>query len=330
MIPDLKKLPREIRLYLAPSPKIESRDPKIRELAKTVGGDKDKAWDKVEAIYDWVREKVKYQTSPLKGALAALKDGKADCEDLTSLFIAICRASGIPARTVWVPGHCYPEFYLDDDKGQGHWFPCQVGGDQGVRRHYGAAADFAKRRQLPPAQKQPGTAALHGRVSDRQAHARRRKAAGEVHPRGGGEVTWNAGGGLATRIATTSPRVATRGLNDAGDSWRRCTLLSFRTFIVPAPLPYPSALLGMIQNVLVHVQLVLPVANRLKLSAFGPKFRFPTVLSRPVPSVRFRQAGPHPLPPAVSGREYERAGRRLTRTAPAPPVPGIARATPSR
>jgi hypothetical protein len=27
-----------------------------------------------------------------------------------------------------VPGHCYPEFYLQDNKGEGHWFPCQAAG----------------------------------------------------------------------------------------------------------------------------------------------------------------------------------------------------------
>ncbi len=40
----------------------------------------------------------------------------------------MCRASGIPARTVWVPDHCYPEFYLVDGEGKGHWFPCQAAG----------------------------------------------------------------------------------------------------------------------------------------------------------------------------------------------------------
>ncbi|MBU4272031.1 MAG: transglutaminase-like domain-containing protein [Planctomycetes bacterium] len=128
VLPDEKKLPREIRLYLTPSPKIESRSPRIRELAKTIGAGEKNAWKKVEAIYDWVREKVKYQNGPLKGALAALKDGAGDCEELTSLFIAICRAAGVPARTVWVPGHCYPEFYLCDESGKGHWFPCQAAG----------------------------------------------------------------------------------------------------------------------------------------------------------------------------------------------------------
>jgi hypothetical protein len=130
VVPDSKKLTRQIRLYLGPSPKIESRDPKIQKLAKEITADKEKAWDRVEAIYDWVRTKVKYENGPLKGALAALKDGTGDCEELTSLFIAMCRAVDIPARTVWVPGHCYPEFYLLDDKGAGHWFPCQAAGSR--------------------------------------------------------------------------------------------------------------------------------------------------------------------------------------------------------
>ena len=78
-----------------------------------------------------------------------LKDGTGDCEEMTSLFIAICRAADIPARTVWVPGHCYPEFYLEDDKGEGHWFPCQAAGtasSAASRR----PADSAKGRQFQP------------------------------------------------------------------------------------------------------------------------------------------------------------------------------------
>jgi hypothetical protein len=138
VIADPAKLPAQIRLYLTPSPKIESRDPKIRELAKEIGVDKENAWEHVEAIYDWVREKVKYKNGPLKGALAALKDGTGDCEELTSLFIAICRAAGIPARTVWVPGHCYPEFYLVDRTGEGHWFPCQSAG----KREFGGISEL--------------------------------------------------------------------------------------------------------------------------------------------------------------------------------------------
>lgn len=127
-LPDSRKLDRRTRLYLGPSPLIESRDPRIRKLANEIGVDQQKAWDHVEAIYEWVREHVEYKNGPIKGALAALKDGTGDCEELTSLFIAICRAAGIPARTVWVEGHCYPEFYLVDSEGKGHWLPCQAAG----------------------------------------------------------------------------------------------------------------------------------------------------------------------------------------------------------
>ena len=128
VLPNPRKMDRRVRNYLGPSPYIESRNPRIRSLAKEIGNGQESAWAKVETIYDWAREKVEYKDGPLKGALAALNDGHGDCEELTSLFIAICRASDIPARTVWVPGHCYPEFYLEDGEGNGHWFPCQAAG----------------------------------------------------------------------------------------------------------------------------------------------------------------------------------------------------------
>jgi len=128
VMPDPKRIPRDVRPYLAPSPKIESTSPKIKALVKQIGADKAKAWEKVEAIYDWVRQKVEPQKGPVKGAMAVLRDGKGDTEDAVSLFVAICRAANIPARTVWVPGHCYAEFYLLDDDGQGHWFPCELAG----------------------------------------------------------------------------------------------------------------------------------------------------------------------------------------------------------
>jgi transglutaminase-like putative cysteine protease len=114
-------------MYLGTSPYIETNSPKIIKLAKEVTKDKS-GWEKVEAIYDAAREKVEYKNGDLKGALRALNDGFGDCEELTSLFVAMCRAVGIPARSVWVPEHAYAEFYLVDDEGKGHWFPCQPAG----------------------------------------------------------------------------------------------------------------------------------------------------------------------------------------------------------
>ena len=137
-IPDNRELNSQLRIYLGPSPLIESRDARIRALSKEIGADAATAWQRVEAIYDWVRENVEYKDGPIKGALAALRDGNGDCEEMTSLFIAICRAAGVPARSVWVPGHTYPEFYLVDDQGEGHWFPCQAAGS----REFGGITEF--------------------------------------------------------------------------------------------------------------------------------------------------------------------------------------------
>jgi hypothetical protein len=134
---------REIKAHLGPSSYVESRDPRIVKFARAAAGDRT-GWAKAEAIYDAVREAVEYRNGPLKGARRALADGWGDCEELTCLFIAACRAEGVPARTVWVEGHCYPEFYLEDAAGTGFWFPCQAAGT----RAFGAMPD-----QLPILQK---------------------------------------------------------------------------------------------------------------------------------------------------------------------------------
>jgi hypothetical protein len=133
-----RRVPRDVRRYLGSSPLIEVRNGKIRALAKELTADKEGAWNTVESMFDWVRANVEYKNGPLKGALAALNDGDGDCEELTSLFVALCRANRIPARTVWIPGHCYPEFYLQDAAGAGHWFPCQAAGS----RDFGSMPDF--------------------------------------------------------------------------------------------------------------------------------------------------------------------------------------------
>ena len=52
--------------------------------------------------------------SVFKGAIGALRDGKADREDLNATFVAVCRAAKIPARMVWAMDFCYAEFYLEE------------------------------------------------------------------------------------------------------------------------------------------------------------------------------------------------------------------------
>lgn len=123
-----KRLDREMQLNLGPSPMIESKHPKIVAAAKKAVADANTAWDQVDAIASFVRSNVQLKEGPLKGAAKALLDGDGYTDELVSLFVAMCRSQKIPARTVFVKGDCYAEFYLEDDDGQGYWFPCVLSG----------------------------------------------------------------------------------------------------------------------------------------------------------------------------------------------------------
>lgn len=124
--------PKEARPWLLPSPYIESRQRRIIELARGLPVDENaRPWNQVESICDWVREHVEYHFDEQIRTLAeCLESGRGDCEEMSSLFIALCRARGIPARAVWIPGHTYPEFWLMAPDGTGHWYPCQVAGSR--------------------------------------------------------------------------------------------------------------------------------------------------------------------------------------------------------
>ncbi len=136
--PEIYEIPKkptpEIRRYLKNGPYVESTSKTIRAIAKQTTDGVGGAWNKVDAILKYARDNVQYKEvlieKPMRGALAAVKSREGDCEDLCALFIAMCRASEIPARLVRVPGHCWAEFYLVDDKKEGYWFPAQVAGTE--------------------------------------------------------------------------------------------------------------------------------------------------------------------------------------------------------
>lgn len=135
---DLLQIPqrpsRDLRLFMGNSPNIDASNSRIKMLARELEAEpKETAWDRVEHIYDYVQDNIEYVEGPIRNASDALKDQKGDCEDMTSLFVAICRNCGIPARMVWIPEHCYPEFYLETPESEGRdatgiWYPCQAAG----------------------------------------------------------------------------------------------------------------------------------------------------------------------------------------------------------
>jgi len=133
------KADRQLRNFLGSSPYIDPGSGRIRAAVREIQAiPAGTAWQRVESIYDWVREKITYQEGDIKSADDAIQDGAGDCEELTSAFIAICRAMRIPARMVHVLMHCYPEFYLEDPAGHGEWYPCQVAGT----RQFGSMEEY--------------------------------------------------------------------------------------------------------------------------------------------------------------------------------------------
>ena len=123
-----RPIPKELKPMLGAGPQISFRNSKLRAKVKELTADKANAWEEVKSIFDWIRENVEYADMEATDSLKTFRKKKGGAEDLVGLFIAMCRAHKVPARTVWVEGHQHAEFCLVDDDKNLHWFPCQVAG----------------------------------------------------------------------------------------------------------------------------------------------------------------------------------------------------------
>ncbi len=114
--------PGDLQVYLEPSPQIESDHYLVQAAVRKITGDASEEKEKLKKIYAFVLEHMNYESeSPYrnKGALSALQHGKGVCLDYASLFVALSRSAGIPARVV--NGYADPEgsgdiFQLDPGK----------------------------------------------------------------------------------------------------------------------------------------------------------------------------------------------------------------------
>jgi len=98
----LRDIPRDIkRTYTADGSKYMKEDPYVQDLAKEIVGDETNPYWMARKIFDYVRNTLEYK---LEGgwnvAPVVLKRGTGSCSEYTFSFIALCRATGIPARYV--------------------------------------------------------------------------------------------------------------------------------------------------------------------------------------------------------------------------------------
>jgi transglutaminase-like putative cysteine protease len=122
-----------IELAVAKPGDAKSAEASATAAATATASEASADWRRVEALYDYAIDHVKYEEGADKSSVQVLEDGRGDCQAIAALFVALCRTEKIPARMVWVDGHQYAEFYLENETGAGRWFPVESAG----RRAFG-------------------------------------------------------------------------------------------------------------------------------------------------------------------------------------------------
>jgi transglutaminase-like putative cysteine protease len=111
----------DYRLFTRSEKYLEADNPQIKEIATELRLDKTKPYDTALSIYYWVMNYMTYRVvGGLKGAKFAMENHYGECGDYSALFVALCRAAGIPARPIvgrWATSdpadwHVWAEFYL--------------------------------------------------------------------------------------------------------------------------------------------------------------------------------------------------------------------------
>ncbi len=120
--------PADYALYLRPT-SLGPIDGEVKKLAEHITLGKTTVLAKAKAIYDWACENT-YRNPATRGCGAGnvcklLQDPGGKCADISSLYVALARAAGVPAREIlglrqgkksgqdistWQ--HCWAEFYL--------------------------------------------------------------------------------------------------------------------------------------------------------------------------------------------------------------------------
>jgi transglutaminase-like putative cysteine protease len=133
---------KQYETFLRPEKYVQVADDRIAELAGKFAGTCRPAPLIARDIYDYVIDHTQYKpVEGFGGAAYCLEKGHGECGDYCALFVALCRAAGVPARPVtgfWANEsngwHCWAEFMLPN----GEWVPVdpQIGDRAPFRRNF--------------------------------------------------------------------------------------------------------------------------------------------------------------------------------------------------
>ncbi len=122
-------VPPEVRRYLEADFFVPVSDPKVASLAREITAGKTGILARARAVYDWVVDNTRRDPDVPGCGLgiieATLASRSGKCADISSVFVALARAAGVPAREVFGlrlgtrpredisnGHHCWAEFYL--------------------------------------------------------------------------------------------------------------------------------------------------------------------------------------------------------------------------
>ena len=119
--------------YLKNETNIESKNKEIVSFTYDLTKDEPLILRKAKLIHDYIVQNIEYSyENSHVGAYKAFKQKSGVCEDMSQLFVAMCRSIGIPSRVVYgyaldvqgslneaydilnIPGHAWAEFYIPD------------------------------------------------------------------------------------------------------------------------------------------------------------------------------------------------------------------------
>lgn len=120
----MANIPEDIKKYTKPTINIDSNVEDIQLLASKIASGEDDSYVAVNNMGVWVENNVEYSLGSLTSDVSqkaswVLVNKKGVCDELTSLFIAMVRSVGIPAR--YVSGVAYTDFNNMNDWGPHAW-----------------------------------------------------------------------------------------------------------------------------------------------------------------------------------------------------------------
>jgi hypothetical protein len=84
--------------FLRPTRYCNSRAPEVIVIANSLGAHQKSPVEFAEAAFAFAKERVVFEIGPITPVEETLRRGTGSCFDCISVFIALCRCAGIPAR----------------------------------------------------------------------------------------------------------------------------------------------------------------------------------------------------------------------------------------